>query len=326
MAAVTRDADVQRVGFLGLGNMGRPMARRLVASGTPLTVYNRTAAKCAEFADLGCEVAESVARMGHCSVLLTMLGTDDDVARVYLGDDGLVANARAGAVLVDCSTISPDMSARVRARCDRAGVHFLAAPVAGGPPVIESGGLAMAVSGDRQAFEHAADVLRVVAPNLIYVGPGDTSRLVKICHNLLVAATLEVLGELCVLAESHGASRQALLSFLRSTAISSRFIEYKAPLLESLDFTPAFASSLMQKDLELGLGLAEQTDVTMPVTAQVHAMYRAANESGLAELDAASVYLHLAGSNPPERAGGGDDRSGRNGGPARPDGAPDPHR
>ncbi|SHL06810.1 3-hydroxyisobutyrate dehydrogenase [Pseudonocardia thermophila] len=300
----TAETETAQVGFLGLGNMGRPMARRLVSAGVPVTVYNRTTAKCAEFADAGCAVAGSIAEIGRCSVVLTMLGTDDDVAQVYLGDGGLVAGARPGAVLVDCSTISPGTSAQVRERCAAAGVHFLAAPVAGGPPVIASGGLAMAVSGDRAAFDRVADVLRTIAPKLVYVGPGDTSRLVKICHNLLVAATLEVLGELCVLAEAHGVERSDLLAFLRSTAMSSRFIEYKAPLLESLDFTPAFSSRLMQKDLELGLDLAGRTDVAMPVTAQVHDTFRAANESGLAELDAASIYLHLAAPSGRNRAPG----------------------
>ncbi|WP_157514921.1 NAD(P)-dependent oxidoreductase [Nocardioides sp. J54] len=282
------------VGFVGLGNMGRPMARRLEVPELHLSVYNRTTAKCGEFADRGCTVASVLADLRHCTIIFTMLGTDDDVEHVYLAKDGLVATTSPGTTLVDCSTISAEMSAQVRARCENAGLSFLAAPVAGGPPIIEGGGLAMAVSGDRGTFEAAGEVLRKVAPRAVYVGPGETSRLVKICHNLLVAATLEVLGELCVLAEAKEVERSALLSFLQSTAISSRFIEYKAPLLESLDFTAAFTSRLMQKDLDLGLSLAKDVGVAMPVATQVRDTFKDANDGGLADLDASSIYLHLA--------------------------------
>lgn len=286
------------VGFVGLGNMGRPMAERLLQPGIKLLVYNRTASKAVPLEELGAQLANRLEELGGCDVVITMLGTDADVEAVYLQPHGLLDSPARPRILVDCSTIAMATSERVESAVSAAGSRFLAAPVAGGPPVVRSGDLAMAVSGERDAYDEVASVLQTLAPRVVYVGTGSVSRAVKICHNLLVAAVLEVAAELSVLAESWQVRRADLLAFIESSAIGSHFLGYKAPLMTSLDFTAAFTGALMQKDLELGLGMASERGVPMPVAQRVLDIVTASNATGRSQLDVAAVLLYLS-----ERAG-----------------------
>jgi 3-hydroxyisobutyrate dehydrogenase len=285
------------VGFVGLGNMGRPMAERLLGTGWDVTVYNRTAAKTAPLAAAGAHVAETMAELHGCDIVITMVGTDDDFRAVTLGAGGLLDAASANVLLVDCSTVSAEITDEVAAVARQRGTDLLAAPVAGGPPVIPEGRLAIVCSGPPAAFQYAEPVLNALAHRVIYTGTGATSRRVKILHNLVAAVLVHVLAEVSILGESIGVDRADLLDFLCAGAVGSPFIRYKAELMKSLDFTASFTSSLMLKDVNFGHDLAVDGGVEIPLVEHTRNTIADLVAVGLGDLDIATLIDFLAARN-----------------------------
>jgi 3-hydroxyisobutyrate dehydrogenase-like beta-hydroxyacid dehydrogenase len=285
------------VGFIGLGNMGRPMAERLLRCGWDIIVYNRTPAKTASLAAEGARVAETMAELRGCDIVITMVGTDDDLRAVTIGAGGLVDVTTTNVLLVDCSTVSAEVTDEVAAAARSRGGDLLAAPVAGGPPVIPEGRLAIVCSGAPAAFQYAEPVLNTLAHAVIYAGPGAVSRHVKILHNLVAAVLVHVLAEVSVLAESIGVARADLLEFLCAGAVGSPFIRYKAELMKCLDFTAAFTFSLMLKDINFGLDLAVDGGVEIPLLEHTRNTIADLVAAGLGDLDIAKLIDFLAARN-----------------------------
>jgi 3-hydroxyisobutyrate dehydrogenase-like beta-hydroxyacid dehydrogenase len=285
------------LGFVGLGHMGGPMARRLVDAGWDVAVYNRTASKAAPLVAAGAHAADSLATLRACDVVVSMVGTDNDLRAITSGPGGLLDSDGQVPLLVDCSTVSADVSNEVLAVATAKGSDLLAAPVAGGPSVIADGGLAMVCSGTRSSFEYARPVLETIAPKLIYVGDAGASRHVKILHNLVAAVLVHSLAEASVLAESLGIRRQDLLEFISAGAVGSRFIGYKSQAMNDLDFKAAFTSSLMLKDVDLVLDLARSTRVQALLTRQTRAAIADLIAAGRGDLDIAALLLHIADAN-----------------------------
>ncbi|MFD9741649.1 NAD(P)-dependent oxidoreductase [Umezawaea sp. NPDC059074] len=282
------------VGFVGIGHMGEPMADRLLDGPWELRVVSRTAAKADRLVARGAKRAWSLADLADCDVVITMLGTDDDLRTVV---DGFLAHDRLPGLLVDCSTVSAEVSLEVLARLQERGGDLLAAPVAGGPSVIAGGGLAMIVSGTRSAFDRVRPVLAAMAPRLVHTGPGALSRHVKILHNLVAAVLLHSLAEVGVLAEAAGIHRTDVLDFIGAGALGSRFVDYKAKAMASLDFTPAIAAPLLLKDVDLGLALARTHGVTLDLTPVTRGALARLVEHGHGDLDAAALLLDIAAAN-----------------------------
>jgi 3-hydroxyisobutyrate dehydrogenase-like beta-hydroxyacid dehydrogenase len=296
-SAVARGTRPGRIGFAGLGNMGQPMARRLLNAGWDLTVYNRTPGKAASLVAAGARKADSLQALRHCDIVITMIGTDDDLRAVTIGPGGLLGIDGPAPLLIDCSTVSAQVTTEVAAVAKAQGSDLLAAPVAGGPSVIGTGGLAIVCSGARQAYDYALPVLETLAGKIIYAGEGATSRTVKILHNLVAAVLVHSLAEVCVLAESLGIRRQDLLEFICAGAVGSPFIGYKSALMNSLDFAAAFTAALMLKDADLGLDLARSTGVQTPLIDGTRAAIADLIAAGRGELDIAALLVHLAETN-----------------------------
>lgn len=282
-----------RIGFIGLGNMGRPMAERLQQCGWDLTVYTRTAAKTVPLANAGAHVAGTIAELRDCDIVISMVGTDDDLRLIALGPGGLFAEPDNDLLLIDCSTVSAEASDEVTAAARTVGGDMLAAPVAGGPSVIPEGGLAIVCSGSRSSYERAAEVLASLAHTVVYAGEGVTSRHVKILHNLIVAVIAHAIAEASVLGESIGVARADLLEFVGAGAAGSPFIRYKAQQMKSLDFTAAFTTALMVKDLELGHALAAG-HVDTPLVDHTRATLHDVVAAGLGDKDIAALVGYLA--------------------------------
>ena len=259
-------ADVSRsVGWIGAGRMGAAMAIRLQRAGLEPTVWNRTRSKAV---DTGCAVADTIADLRSCDVVFTMVSSSADLEEVLLGDDGLLVDpSSVPGIVVDCSTVSAETSALVRAEGAARGVSFLAAPVSGNAKVVKSGKLSIAVSGPYAAYEQVADILGHIARSVTYVGEGDVARLVKICHNLMLGVVTQCMAEITVLAEKGGVSRAAFLSFLNDSVMGSTFTRYKSPAFVNLDYTPTFTPVLLRKDFDLGLAAGHELDVPMPLAA-----------------------------------------------------------
>jgi 3-hydroxyisobutyrate dehydrogenase len=295
----------RRLGWLGTGRMGAELVRRLLATGHDVSVYNRTLAKAQPLAALGAKVVDSAADLARCEIVFAMVGTSEDLVDAVLGADGLLSGVAAPSILVDCSTVSAEASARIRADAEARGTALLAAPVMGNPRVARAGRLTMAVSGPRAAFDDAEPYLSLLGAGATYVGQGELARIVKLCHNLFLGTVAQSLAEITVLAEKSGISRQAFLACINSSVMGSRFTQYKTPAYVNLDFTPTFTAALLRKDFDLGLAAAREREVPLPVASLVHQIVQGLVGRGhggqdfaaLLQLEAESAGLSLASEN-----------------------------
>ncbi len=278
-----------RLGWLGTGRMGFELTRRLLAAGCDVTVYNRTRAKAEPLADLGAKIAGSAADLGGLDIVFVTVGTPEDLATAVLGDGGVMSGEAAPAILVDCSTISTEVSQQVREALSPRGTELLAAPVMGNPKVASVGQLTLAVSGPRAAFDLAGPYLDLLGAGATYVGEGELARTVKLCHNLFLGVVTQSLAEVTILAQRSGISREALLACLNKSVLGSTFTRYKTPAFVNLDFHPTFTAALLRKDFDLGLAAGREREVPLPVAALVHQIVQGLVGRGHGEEDFAAL-------------------------------------
>ena len=258
-----------RIGWIGAGRMGQPMAELLLKAGHDVSVWNRTAAKAEPLGRLGAKVVRSVAELAQTDFVFSIVSTGRDLEEVYFGAGGVAANrAKLPAIFVDCSTIGVDESAAIRARLAALGADYIAAPVSGNARVIVAGKLSAVASGPEAAFRKVEPLIKAFAPNGVsYVGEGELARVCKIAHNVMLGVVIENLIEITLLANKMGVPRHAFLAFMNNSVMGSTFTRYKSPALVNLDWTTTFTPELLRKDIDLGLELGRRNDVPMPVTA-----------------------------------------------------------
>ncbi|WP_405728917.1 NAD(P)-dependent oxidoreductase [Streptomyces sp. NBC_00028] len=286
-----------RVGWIGTGRMGAAMASRLARADEDVTVWNRTRAKAEPLSEVGCAVADTIADLRGHDVVFTMVSTPADLEQVLLGEGGLLADPdHLPRIVIDCSTVSTESSAAMRAACTERSVAFLASPVSGNAKVVTAGGLSLVVSGPEKTYHRVAHLLARLGKGATYVGEGDVARLAKICHNLMLGVVTQCLSEITVLAEKGGMPRAAFLAFLNDSVMGSVFTRYKSPAFVNLDFTPTFTPILLRKDFDLGFDAAHALDVPMPVAAATAAAVQASVSSDRADEDFA-VLLPLQARN-----------------------------
>ncbi len=266
--------NAPRIGWIGAGRMGLPMAERLVKAGHDVTVWNRTAAKADPLARLGAKVAKSAADLAGSDIVFSIVSAGKDLEEVYFGPGGVASvKGRLPAVFVDCSTIGVEESAAVRGRLRALGADFIAAPVSGNAKVIVAGKLSAVASGPEAAFRKVEPLIAAFAPSGVsYVGDGELARVCKIAHNVMLGVVIENLIEITLLTNKMGVPRHAFLEFLNNSAMGSMFTRYKSPALVNLDWTTTFTPELLRKDMDLGLELGRGQDVPMPVTAAAREM------------------------------------------------------
>jgi len=279
-------------GWIGAGRMGAAMATRLIAAGNDVSVTNRTRSK-AE--DLGAKVVDTPRDLADRDIVFVMVSANNDLLEVTTGAQGVLSHPdTAPRILVDCSTVSTETSAAVRAAATARGTQFLAAPVSGNPKVVKSGGLTMAVSGTPQAFDVVEPFMNQICKGVTYVGDDEVARLVKICHNMMLGIVTQAMAEITVLAEKGGVKRSAWLNFLNDSVVGSRFTRYKTPAFVNLDFTPTFTPVLLRKDFDLGMHAAYEYDVPMPLSALCTELVKASVGAGYASDDFAVLLLEAA--------------------------------
>lgn len=259
----------QKIGWIGMGRMGFPMAERLIRAGHDVHVWNRTRAKAEPLAAQGATVVDRPADLAGSDVVFSMVSTGKDLETVYFGDGGVAAaNGRLPEVFVDCSSIAVEESAAIRARLVALGAEFLAAPVSGNGKCVRAGKLSVVASGSRAAYDRVHDCLTAIAGNgASYVGEGELARICKIAHNVFLGVVIQNLAEITVMAQKAGIPRHAFLEFMNNSVMGSIFTRYKTPALVNLDWTTTFTPELLRKDLDLGLALGRRHAVPMPVTA-----------------------------------------------------------
>jgi 3-hydroxyisobutyrate dehydrogenase len=259
----------QRIGWIGMGRMGYPMAERLLKAGYDVSIWNRTRTKAEPLAKIGGKVVDNLFDLKDVDVLFSIVSTGKDLEQVYFGKNSVTGHGgKIPKIFVDCSTISVEESASIRDRLGQLGSEFVAAPVSGNAKVIKAGKLSTVVSGSEAACKTVTPMLEVVAPQGVsYVGEGELARICKIAHNVMLAVVIENLIEITLLANKMGVPRHAFLAFMNNGVMGSMFTRYKSPALVNLDWTTTFTPELLRKDLDLGLALGREWDVPMPVTA-----------------------------------------------------------
>jgi len=281
--------DGRRLGWLGTGRMGFELARRLVAAGCNVAVYNRTRSKAEPLAADGATIAGSAADLADRNIVFVIVGTSADLIDAVLGPRGLMSGEAAPAMVIDCSTVSAEASQHVRQQLAARGTSFLAAPVMGNPRVARAGLLTLAVSGPPAGFDAAARYLELLGAGATYVGEGETARTVKLCHNLFLGVVTQIMAEVTVLAEKSGISRQVFLSCLNKSVMGSQFTRYKSPAFVSLDFQPTLTATPLRKDFDLGLAAARERGVPLPVAALVHQLVQSLIGHGYGDDDFAAL-------------------------------------
>lgn len=258
-----------KVGWIGLGRMGYPMAERLLKAGYDVKVWNRTRSKAEPLAELGAEIVNSPSDLAGVDVLFTMVSTGGDLEQIYFGDNGVLTGTdEAPGILVDCSSIGVDQSAEIRKRLRERGAEFLASPVSGNGKCVRAGKLSAVASGSHAVFERVAPMIEAIAGRGVsYVGEGELSRFCKIAHNVFLGVVTQNLAEITILAQKAGVPRSAFLDFMNNSVMGSIFTRYKTNALVNLDWTTTFTPELLRKDMDLGLGAARDLEVSMPVTA-----------------------------------------------------------
>ena len=279
------------IGWIGIGRMGYAMAERLAKGGADVTVWNRTRSKAEPLTQHGAKIAAHVADSAACDIAFVMVSTVDDVKEVVAGPGGLLSGDKAPKLVVECSSISLEGSAELRALLAARGVELLAAPVSGNAKAIKAGRLSFVCSGPRRAFDQALPYLEMIGPAASYVGEGELARIVKICHNVFLGVVTQSLAEITVLAQKAGVPRHAFLEFINQSVMGSTFSRYKTPAFVNLDFKVTFTPQLLRKDLDLGLDAGRRFDVPMPLASITRDIVQTLIGRGMTEEDFAQLLL-----------------------------------
>ncbi|HJS38954.1 MAG TPA: NAD(P)-dependent oxidoreductase [Burkholderiales bacterium] len=279
------------IGWIGAGRMGYEMAARLAKGGADVLVWNRTRAKAEPLAQYGAKVASALPELAARDIVFCMVAAWKDVQQV-VGE--LLSGKAQPRMVVECSSISLEGSAELRALLARRGVAYLAAPVSGNAKVIKAGKLTFVCSGPRASFDEALPYLRMIGPSASYVGEGELARIVKICHNVFLGVVAQSLAEVTVLAEKAGVPRHAFLDFLNQSVMGSTFSRYKTPAFVNLDFKVTFTPELLRKDMDLGLDAGRRFEVPMPLASATRDLIQSMMGRGMREEDFATLLVQQA--------------------------------
>lgn len=282
-----------RIGFIGVGKMGLPMARHLRLAGHEVCARDLDATRIEQLRAFGVTAAASARdAAAACEILFASIPDDAALRAIAFGPDGLLAGARPGLIFVETSTVSPAVSAEVAAACASAGVEYLRAPVSGNTVIAEVAGLTVMASGPRAAYDRVLPLFEKIGKTCFYLGEAEQSRYMKLALNLMIAVSANMLAEALALGAKGGLGWDAMLDVMEASAISSPMVKYKAAGLRRHDYRSTFSCHQMAKDLDLILGAAKQAHVPAALAAQTMQAYQAVIAQGEGELDfSATVRL-----------------------------------
>jgi 3-hydroxyisobutyrate dehydrogenase-like beta-hydroxyacid dehydrogenase len=283
------------LGFVGLGVMGGQMVARLMEKGHTVTGYNRTRSKAEWLIEKGMKWANSPRAVCEAAeVILTMVTNSAALAAIADGPDGVLAAIGKGKILVDMSTVSPEMSRAVAAKVRQKGADMLDAPVSGSVVTLQQGKLAVMVGGRRETFDKVKPLLEDIGPKVTHVGPNGLALSMKIATNLSLAVQMLAFSEGVLLAEKSGIARDVAVDVLTHSAISSPMVQYRGPFVLQLPEEAWFDVNMMQKDMLLALEMGRKLDVPLPTTAVTNEFLTSARGMGLAKQDFAVLFDVLA--------------------------------
>lgn len=285
---------MEHIGFIGLGIMGKPMARNLLKAGYPLTVHNRSRGAVDKLAGEGATPASSPRAVAERSdVVITMLPDVPTVEQVIAGENGVLAGSRAGMLVVDMSTSTPALARELAEQAGKRGVAMLDAPVSGGDVGAREGTLSIMAGGSDEAFSRAEPIFRVLGKTVVHAGGEGMGQVVKACNQIVVALTLEAISEALVLGSKAGADPAVILQALSGGFAGSKVMEVRGRNFLDHDFTPGARVSIHHKDLGIALAAGRQYGVALPVTGLVDSMFQALEARGQADQDHSALLTIL---------------------------------
>ena len=291
MNAIT--SEKSKLGFVGVGYMGRPIAQRLLESGFKVAAYDRHRTKAEELIQYGGTVAASVAELSSsCDVVLSCLATDEAVLNTYEGADGAFANANRGSLVIDLSTVNPKTSQKLSRLGSERGIDVLDVTISGSTPAAEQGALTLFGGGDQARFTAAESIFRVIAKKYFYLGPSGSGATMKLVVNTLLGIGMQAIAEAVALGEKAGLDRNRLLDVLAETAVVAPAHVGKLERALKNDYSPQFPLRLMNKDFSLILNLAAAMGAQMPATRAAFEVNAMQSEQGK-EQDFSVVILQM---------------------------------
>lgn len=283
-------SDGLKVGYLGLGTMGKPMAKNILKAGFALQVYNRTPSKAEELLALGADWADSPASLAAgVDVVFTNVSDTPDVLEVVLGEDGILQGAHPGLILVDNSTIRPAGSQELYQKCAAHGVSSLDAPVSGGEIGAQNGTLTIMVGGDEWAMQKVHPVLEVIGKKITYIGGPGTGQIAKAANQIMVAAQMIAEAELMIFAQKAGADPSRVIEAIKSGAAQCWTLDVKPQRLFAGNRQPGFKSALQAKDLNIVMETAREKEIILPATALGTQLFNAMVAGGAGDLDNSAI-------------------------------------
>ncbi|MFP4976251.1 NAD(P)-dependent oxidoreductase [Paenibacillus sp. CN-4] len=290
---------MKTIGFIGLGTMGAPMASNLLAKGFSVTVYNRTASKCEPLTAAGASAAATPgAAAGGKDVVITMISNDASIREVYYGADGVLGALKPGAVVIDNSTISPELVKEIAAEVEQRGGRFLDAPVTGSKPAAVGGTLVFMVGGDAEAIAEHRDVFDAMGTRLLHMGGNGSGAVAKLAHNAMVGIHNTALAEGFAIAVNNGVPADKFLELVQNGSAGSKQAELKGRKIIEGDFSNQFSLALMLKDLKLASSLSDATGVPTPMLGLAKSLFQAGYTEGYGDEDLSAVvkvYEHWIG-------------------------------
>ena len=282
------------IGFVGLGIMGKPMAKNLIDAGYSLTVFDLNQAAVDELVSFGAKKANSGRDISESSsYIITMVPDSADSEKAILGNNGILEGTSAGKTIIDMSSIAPGMSQKIAVMCENNGVNFIDAPVSGGEPKAIDGSLAIMVGGKQNIFEECKPILEILGGSVVLCGDYGAGNTTKLANQIIVAANIEAVAEALVLTKKAGLDPSIVFNAIKGGLAGSTVLNAKAPMMIKGDFNPGFRIKLHQKDLHNALLTGKDLGVPLPVTSLVQQMIGSLMNKGKGELDHSAIANFL---------------------------------
>ena len=283
----------KKIGFIGLGIMGKPMAKNLIKAGYELIIYDINKTAVDEIAALGADVACCAAEIaGAVDIIVTMLPNSPHVTEVITGENGVIEKIRPGAIVVDMSSIAPAVSQKLAAKLQEKGAEMLDAPVSGGEPKAVDGTLAIMVGGDKKIFDEVKDILAVMGSSVTYVGSIGSGNTVKLANQMIVALNIAALSEALVFAAKSGVDPENVFNAIKGGLAGSTVMNAKTPLMLARNFKPGFRIELHIKDLLNAMDTAHENNVPVPLTASVLEILQSLKVAGSSAEDHGAILKY----------------------------------
>lgn len=281
-----------KLGFIGLGNMGLPMAINLVKANYETFGINRSKGKEMTFVENGGKIGKSVAELAkEADVIMTCLPLPDDVENIYFSKDGILPNGKEGLTLIDFSTVSSDLNEKIYEAAKKKGIGFLDAPISGGNEGARLGTLSIMVGGDREVFNKVYPIFEVLGKNIYHTGKVGNGTIIKLINQYMVSVHTQAVSEALFLAEKMGIELENLFEILNNSYAQSRIFERHFKYISKNEYEPGFALNLLYKDMSLVQQMAENNNIKLPAGELVNKMLESAKESDYQNDDMSAHYL-----------------------------------